>query len=169
MTILLGNLQIFAPMVVVLILAMVLFRQYLCCIPMHHFYNKAEKDGALDDFAIAMLMTRDGRMEEYGEHMVHEFSTMAGDVKGNAVAPHGPATHLPVGSAPFVAGAAPTRRISLGGRGKKLRASFASQSIIQNIVVELAMNARQIAKVDNKVRGPFALVLCIGYWMLISV
>lgn len=144
-----NNLQILSPFIIIFILFIVIFRHYCCCIPFQHFYNKAEKEGALDDFSIALLMTRDGRMEDYGSQHVlhHEFSmhhnmvTALDDKKPNKVSPAPPAPNAP--SAP------PASGVLCASMGDK-HALPVSHTIIKGIVIELARNARNVAKFDNK-------------------
>lgn len=133
-----GNVEILTPGIILCILLLVYVHRYLCCMPAQHFYNKAEKEGALDDFAIAMLMTRDGRMEQYGAHLEHAHSMHNGLIvpdgslrANNQVVPFGQTSQRA------------SQRSQRGG-------SHYRHGIIREIVAELARNARNVQRYDNK-------------------
>eukprot|EP01031_Cornospumella_fuschlensis_P027132 gene27132-32776_t len=133
-----GNVEILTPGIIFFILLLVYVHRYLCCMPSHHFYNKAEKEGALDDFAIAMLMTRDGRMEHYGAQLEHAHS-----MHRNLVMPDG---SLRANNQVVPFGQTSQRASERGSQ----RGTRFSHGIIREIVAELARNARNVQRYDNK-------------------
>ncbi|RYY86305.1 hypothetical protein EON63_06065, partial [archaeon] len=138
-----GNVEILTPGIILCILLLVYVHRYLCCVPVHHFYNKAEKDGALDDFAIAMLMTRDGRMEQYGAHLEHAHS-----MHKNLVLPDGSLRANTSNNNQVVPVVQTSQRASQ--RTSQRGNSHYRHGIIREIVAELARNARNVQRYDNK-------------------
>jgi hypothetical protein len=63
-----GNIQIIGPLLAIILLLFVSVHKRLYAIPEDEAYRKSEKDGALDAFAMSLLLARDQRLKTTSGH-----------------------------------------------------------------------------------------------------